>query len=77
MLTTSANVSEDTVIIATLDEQIVSHCPTERELGLSTTVLQKIRSGQQEDIKLSNFKNIAEACGYSLFLEKGEERIAI
>lgn len=46
-------------------------------IGLSPTVIQKIRSGKQEDIKMSNFINIVHACGYHLVLEKGAHRISL
>lgn len=47
------------------------------EVELSPTVIQKIRSGKQNDLKISNFRTIVEACGYHLFLEKGKKRIEI
>ena len=47
------------------------------ETDLSPTVIQNIRSGAQEDIKLSNFINISHACGYTVVLEKGNQRIAL
>ena len=47
------------------------------ETDLSPTVIQNIRSGIQEDIKLSNFINISHACGYKLVLEKDNQRIAL
>ena len=47
------------------------------ETDLSPTVIQNIRSGIQEDIKLSNFINISHACGYKLILEKNNQRIAL
>lgn len=47
------------------------------EAGLSPTIIQNIRSGQQQDIKLSNFTHILDACGYHVVLEKGNERITI
>ena len=47
------------------------------ETDLSPTVIQNIRSGTQEDIKLSNFINISHACGYKVFLEKDDQRIAL
>ncbi len=47
------------------------------EVGLSPTVIQKLRTGKQEDLKMKNFVNIAEACGYHLVLEKGTHRIQI
>ena len=48
-----------------------------KESGLSPTVIQNIRSGLQEDIKLSNFINISHACGYKIVLEKNSQRIAL
>lgn len=45
------------------------------EAGLSSTVIQNMRSGQQEDVKLSNFINISHACGYKLVLEKDNQRL--
>lgn len=48
-----------------------------KEAGLSPTVIQNIRSGKQKDIKLENFKNIVNACGYDIVLEKGKERIPV
>ncbi len=47
------------------------------EAGLSPTVIQRVRSGEQQDLKVSNFLSIAEACGYHLCLEKGKQRIHI
>jgi hypothetical protein len=47
------------------------------ETDLSPTVIQNIRSGIQEDIKLRNFLNISHACGYKLILEKHDQRISL
>jgi hypothetical protein len=47
-----------------------------KESGLSPTVIQSMRSGQQEDVKLGNFINISHACGYTLVLEKNDDRIS-
>jgi hypothetical protein len=47
------------------------------EVNLSPTVIQNLRSGKQDDIKLSNFINISHACGYNLVLEKNEVRISL
>ncbi|MCE3230480.1 MAG: uncharacterized protein K0R76_849 [Alphaproteobacteria bacterium] len=47
------------------------------EAGLSPTVIQKVRSGEQEDLKVSNLLRIAAACGYHLYLEKGKKRIEV
>lgn len=47
-----------------------------KEVGLSP-IIQKIRSGKQEDLKISNFVNIAHACGYKVILEKNDDRFEI
>jgi len=47
------------------------------EVGLSPTVIQKLRSGKQEDIKLRNFINISHACGYSIILQKENDKICL
>ncbi len=47
------------------------------EVGISATIIQNVKSGKQKDLKISNFKSIAEACGYHIFLEKKDHRIAI
>lgn len=46
-----------------------------KEVGISPTVIQNIRSGKQQDMKISNFIGIAEACGYDIVLQKGKEKI--
>lgn len=47
------------------------------EVGVSPTIIQKVKSGRQNNLKITNFLNIAEACGYHLYLEKGDKRIEI
>ena len=47
------------------------------ESGLSPTVIQNLRSGIQQDIKLSNFINISHACGYKVTLEKNNQKISL
>lgn len=48
-----------------------------KESGLSPTAIQNIRSGLQDDMKLSNFLTISHACGYHLVLEKDDKRIPL
>lgn len=48
-----------------------------KEVGISPTIIQRIRSGEQQDLKISNFMNIIAACGYHLSLEKENKKIAI
>ena len=47
------------------------------ESGLSSTAIQNLRSGAQEDMKLTNFLNVSHACGYHLVLEKDGKRICL
>ena len=47
------------------------------ELGISKTVIQNIRSGEQTDMMLSNFLKMTHAYGFQLVLEKGDQRIAL
>lgn len=47
------------------------------EAHLSPTVIQNLRSGKQDDVKLSNFINISHACGYHIVLEKNNNRITL
>ena len=48
-----------------------------KEAKLSPSVIQDIRSGKQHDIKVSNLIKIAQAFGYELILQKGNERLAL
>ncbi|AMP93467.1 AsnC family protein [Legionella pneumophila] len=47
------------------------------ESGLSATAIQNLRSGVQEDMKLTNFLNVSHACGYDIFLEKNGKKICL
>ncbi|MFO8834954.1 AsnC family protein [Legionella pneumophila serogroup 1] len=47
------------------------------ESGLSTTAIQNLRSGVQEDMKLTNFLNVSHACGYNIVLEKNGKKICL
>jgi transcriptional antiterminator len=47
------------------------------ELGVSKTVIQNLRSGQQSDMKLSNFLRLTHAYGFQVVLEKEDQRIAL
>jgi hypothetical protein len=48
-----------------------------REMGVSKTVIQNLRSGDQTDMKLSNFVKLTHAYGYDLVLEKEGQRITL
>ncbi len=45
--------------------------------GISPSVIQRIRSGKQQEIKVGNFISIIEEFGYNLVLEKGSKRIQL
>jgi len=65
------------LLIAIMEEDEISVRDLAREVGLSPTIIQKIRSGKQDDLKISNFVSIVQACGYKVILEKNDERIEI
>ncbi len=65
------------LLIAMMEADDISVRKLAKEIGLSPTVIQKIRSGEQDDVKVSNFVRIVKACGYSVILEKGDERIVV
>ena len=48
-----------------------------KEVKLSPTVIQDVRSGKQKDMKVRNFLHVVHACGYNVVLDNGKERIPI
>lgn len=60
------------LLIAIMEEDEISVRDLAKEAGLSPTVIQKLRSGKQDNLKISNFVGIAQACGYRVILEKDE-----
>ena len=65
------------LLISIMEEDDISVRDLAKEVGISPTIIQKIRSGKQDDLKISNFVGIAHACGYKVIIEKNEERIEI
>ena len=65
------------LLISLMSDDLISVRKLANEVGLSPNLIQKIRSGAQTDIKLSNFINISHAFGYQLILEKGKRRIRL
>ena len=65
------------LLIAIMEEDEISVRDLAKEVGISPTVIQKLRTGKQEDLKISNFVNIVQVCGYKVILEKNDERIEI
>ena len=65
------------LILALMEEDKKSVRKLAGEIGVSKTIIQNLRSGKQSDMKLSNFINLANVCGYSLVLERENRRIPI
>ena len=65
------------LVLALMAEDTKSVRELADELGLSKTVIQNLRSGEQTDMKLSNFVKLTQAYGYDLVLEKAGERITL
>ena len=65
------------LLISLMENDEISVRELAKEVGLSPTVIQKIRSGKQENLKISNFVGIARACGYKVILEKNDDRFEI
>ena len=47
------------------------------EANISPSVIQELRSGKQKDIKVSNLLKIAQAFGFEVVLQKGDERLML
>lgn len=65
------------LLLSLMAEDDISVRKLAKAAGLSPTSIQKMRSGEQRDIKVSNLLRIAQEFGYSLVLEKGNQRIPI
>lgn len=65
------------LIIALMTSNHKSVRSLAKECGISPGAINKLRTGKQEDVLLTNFINITEACGYHLVLEKGNHRIPL
>lgn len=65
------------LLIAIMEKDDKSVRELAKEVNISPTIIQNIRSGKQDDIKVSNFVNIVHACGYRVILEKKDERFEI
>jgi hypothetical protein len=65
------------LLIAIMEDDEKSVRKLAKAAKLSPTVIQKLRSGEQDDVKVSNFVSIVSACGYKVVLEKGDDRIVV
>lgn len=65
------------LVHAMMDHDEISVRKLAEEIDLSPTAIQNVRSGKQKDMKITNFLNLAKACGYRLVLEKDNQRMVI
>ena len=65
------------LILALMENDHKSVRELAREVDLSPTVIQNLRSGKQQDMKIKNFVSIAHACGYHIFLANEREKIPV
>ena len=63
------------LLCAIMEDDKISVRKLAEAVNISPSVIQKIRSGQQKDVKVGNFISIMQECGYNLILEKGDQRI--
>ena len=67
--------SELLISVMEADDKSVSRLA--EEAMLSTSVIQDIRSGKQQDIKVSDLIKIAKAFGYEVIFQKGDEQLVL
>lgn len=65
------------LLLAMMEQSNKSVRNLAKEIGLSPTIIQSIRSGTQDDMKISNFVRMVDACGYSVILEGKNDRIQV
>lgn len=65
------------LLLAIMDEDQKSVRKLAEMAGVSPSSVQDLRSGKAKDVKLKNFLNIIDACGYGIQLVKGERRIPL
>ena len=58
------------LLIALMQENEISVRKLAKEVGLSPTVIQELKSGKKKNITLQNFINILDSLGYLLIVEK-------
>ena len=65
------------LLLSLMEDDDISVRKLAKAAGLSSTSIQKMRSGEQKDIKVSNFMRIASEFGYRLVLEKEGQLISL
>ena len=65
------------LMISVMEGDDVSVRTLAEEAGISSSVIQNLRSGKQHDIKVSNLIKIAHVFGFEVILERGDERLSL
>ena len=65
------------LILSMMDDDNKSIRKLAEEANLSKSVIQDLRSGKQDDIKVSNLIKLAKAFGYEVILKKGEKIVTL
>jgi DNA-binding Xre family transcriptional regulator len=65
------------LLISIMEDDEKSVRDLAKEANISPSVIQDLRSGKQNDIKVSNLIKIAKSFGYEVVLQKGNERLAL
>ena len=65
------------LVCAAMEEDEISVRQLAKAVDLSPSVIQKIRKGAQKNVKIGNFLNIMRQCGFSVILEKDDQRIKL
>lgn len=65
------------LLFSVMEEDYKSVRSLAKEANISPSVIQDLRSGKQQDIKVSNLIRIVEILGYTVVLQKGEEKLTL
>lgn len=65
------------LMISVMEDDDISVRKLANEAGIAKSVIQNLRSGRQQDIKVSNLIKIAHAFGFEVILQRGEERLLL
>ena len=65
------------LMVSIMDDDDVSVRNLAKEANIAPSVIQNLRSGKQNDIKLSNLMKIARVFGFVIILERGDERLML
>jgi hypothetical protein len=62
------------LLIAIVENDHRSVAQLAKSAQISRAIIEDVCNGKEKDMKMSNFLQIAQVCGYRLILEKGDKR---